>query len=320
MNMVVAAQVVGMTITKPLRLIFMGSPEFAVPCLQTLINSPHEVVAVYCQPPRPAGRGQKLQATPVQKIAQQHAITVHHPKSLKSVAEQKIFASYKPDIAIVAAYGLILPQAILDIPKRGCINVHPSALPRWRGAAPLQRTIMAGDEETQLCIMQMQAGLDTGPILTRQTFPLDDGTTAGQLHDIMAYSAGDAVLAAIHKNPTPIAQTKDGVTYAAKIDKAEAQIDWTKSATQIRQHILGLSPFPGAFSIYQGEVIKILNAELATDQGAAGTLLDDNLLVACGQHALRITHLQRAGKKPMTTEELLRGFTMPKGTAFNAAL
>lgn len=313
---VAAMRAVAMNTTSPLRLIFMGSPDFAVPCLQTLIDSEHEVVAVYCQPPRPAGRGHKLRATPVQQCAEKYGITVCHPTSLKSAEEQKRFADYDADAAIVAAYGLILPQSILDTPKRGCINVHPSKLPRWRGAAPLQRTIMAGDKQTSLCIMQMEAGLDTGPILLEQPLPIDDGMTAGQLHDIMAYNAGDAVLKVLAENPPRTPQSDDGVTYARKIEKGEAQIDWTKPAGEVRQHILGLSPFPAAFSEYDGEKLKILNAQLADGKGKAGTLLDDELAVACGEGAIRLTQLQRAGKKPMAADELLRGFNMPKGTCF----
>ena len=313
---IAAIQPVGTTITKPLKLIFMGSPAFAVPCLQALIDSQHEVAAVYCQPPRPAGRGQKLRPTPVQQLAEANNIAVHYPASLKSAEEQEIFANYQADAAIVAAYGLLLPQAILDAPKHGCINVHPSKLPRWRGAAPLQRTIMAGDNETSLCIMQMALGLDTGDILLEQPLTIADGTTAGQLHDIMAQNAGDAVLQVLAENPTPTPQSGDGITYAHKIDKAEARIDWTQPAQQVRQHILGLSPFPAAFTEYEGEKIKVLNAELSTGSGDAGVLLNDSLTIACGKDAVTLTHLQRAGKKPMTADELLRGFAMPKGSRF----
>ena len=299
----------------------MGSPDFAVPCLQALIDSEHEIVAVYCQPPRPAGRGHKLRNTPVHDLAESHGIPVHYPTSLKSAEEQKIFADYQADAAIVAAYGLLLPQAILDAPKRGCINVHPSRLPRWRGAAPLQRTIMAGDTETSLCIMQMEAGLDTGAVLREEPYHIADGMTAGELHDFMAARAGAAVLKVLAENPQPHPQSEQGVTYASKIDKAEARIEWSQPATKLRQHILGLSPFPGAFTEYQGETLKILNADLSSSPqpsppGGEGMVLDNALTVACAEGALRLTVLQRAGKKPMSAEELLRGHAIPKGARF----
>lgn len=316
--MIVATLAVAMSTTKPLKLIFMGSPAFAAPCLEELINSEHEVVAVYCQPPRPAGRGHKLRNTAAHELALHYEIPVHTPTSLKPSEEQEIFAQYKADAAIVAAYGLLLPQTILDAPKRGCINVHPSKLPRWRGAAPLQRTIMAGDTETALCIMQMEAGLDTGAILREEPITIPDGMTAGELHDIMANNAGSAVLRVLAENPNPTPQSEQGTTYASKINKAEARIDWHRASTEIRQHILGLSPFPAAFSEYQGEKVKILNADLAEGAGVAGTVLDDSLTIACGQGAIKLTNLQRPGKKPMAAEELLRGFTITKGSNFGA--
>ena len=300
--------------TTPLRLIFMGSPDFAVPCLQMLIDSPHEVVAAYCQPPRPAGRGHKLRPTPVQQLAEKYEIPVHYPKSLKSLEEQEIFAQYQADAAIVAAYGLILPQAILDAPKRGCINVHPSKLPRWRGAAPLQRTIMAGDSEISLCIMQMEAGLDTGPILREEPYPITDGTTAGELHDVMAQKAGPAILKVLTEQPKAITQAETGVTYAEKISKAEARINWAKPATTVRQHILGLSPFPAAYFELNGEKIKVLDCNLSTELSTSpGEALDDQLTIACGEGSIQLTRLQRAGKKAMNAQDLLRGFPVPKG-------
>ncbi len=315
---IAATQVASMNITKPLRLIFMGSPEFSVPCLKTLIDSEHKVVAVYCQPPRPAGRGHKLRNTPVHDLALKYDIPVHHPTSLKSSEEQQTFANYETDAAIVAAYGLLLPQAILDAPKRGCINVHPSKLPRWRGAAPLQRTIMAGDTETSLCIMQMEAGLDTGPILLEQLVEVPTGMTAGKLHDVMADKAGTAILQVLAEEPAAIAQSDEGVTYASKIDKAEARIDWDQAAKTALQHILGLSPFPGAFTELNGEKLKILNATLADGTGNAGELLDDSLTVACASGSIQLTKLQRAGKKPMEASKLLRGFSIAKGSQFDA--
>ena len=290
----------------------MGSPDFSVPCLQALIASEHEVVAIYCQPPRAAGRGQKLRPTAVQKVAEEHGITVHYPTSLKSAQEQEILANYEADAAIVAAYGLLLPQAILDAPKRGCINVHPSKLPRWRGAAPLHRTIMAGDTETALCIMQMNAGLDTGDILLEQPFTIADGTTTGNLHDAMAKLAGEAVLKVLAENPTAIPQSDQGITYASKIDKAEARIDWSKPAHEVRQHILGLAPFPAAWFEHEGEKIKALDAELSTEISTDyGVPLDDTLTIACGEGSIQLTKLQRAGKKPMSVKDFLRGYPIP---------
>ena len=294
----------------------MGSPAFAVPCLQSLLDSEHEVVATYCQPPRPAGRGHKLRPTPVQQLAEKHGIPVHYPESLKTEDEQQVFASYHADVAVVAAYGLLLPQAILDAPKRGCINVHPSKLPRWRGAAPLQRTIMAGDDETALCIMQMAAGLDTGDVLYEEPFSITDGMTAGKLHDVMARKAGAAVLHVLRNQPIAIPQSQQGVTYAQKISKQEVQIDWMQPAYSVRQHILGLSPFPAASFEYQGERIKVLDAVLAESiKGAQpGEVLDGVLTIACAEGAVRLVTVQRAGKKPMPAEEMLRGFPVQKGT------
>jgi methionyl-tRNA formyltransferase len=304
--------------TNPLKLIFMGSPAFALPCLQALIDSEHEVVAAYCQPPRPAGRGHKLRPTPVQTLAESHQIPIHSPKSLKSEEEQECFGAYEADAAIVVAYGLILPQPILDAPKRGCINVHPSALPRWRGAAPLQRTIMAGDSETSLCIMQMDAGLDTGDVLLEQPFSIPDGMTAGALHDEMAGCAGLAVLKVLANSPTPIPQNAEGVTYAEKISKAEAEINWNQPAHTVRQHILGLSPFPAAWSRYGTETIKILEGEIVPLQSAQppGSIIDEALTIACSDYGFRPTLLQRSGKKAMNRDDFLRGFEMPAGSKF----
>jgi len=295
----------------------MGTPDFAVPCLRHLIEQRHDLVAVYSQPPRPSGRGYKLTPSPVHQLAEKHGIPVYTPASLKTPEIQAQFADHQADAAIVAAYGLILPQAILDAYPMGCLNVHPSRLPRWRGAAPLQRTIMAGDTETAMTIMQMDAGLDTGDILSEQPVGIPSGMTAGELHDHMAALAGPAILAALHGlragTASPRKQSENGVTYAQKISKDEARIDWTQPADTVLHHIHGLSPYPGAYFEYQGEKIKLLKAAAASASGAAGTLLDDQLTLACGSGAIRPLLLQRAGKKPMPLDEFLRGFTLPKG-------
>ena len=316
----------------------MGTPAFAVPTLQHLMDSGQEIAAVYSQPPRPAGRGHKQRPSPVQQLAEAHGIPVHTPTSLKSAEAQETFHALKADAAIVAAYGLLLPQAILNGCPMGCINVHPSALPRWRGAAPIQRTIMAGDTATAMCIMQMDAGLDTGDILLREAFTIPDGMTAGSLHDHMAHIAGPLVVHALeglkNGNITPTPQHEGGALYAPKIDKAEARIDWQQPAAAIRQHILGLSPFPGAWTEVSGEKVKIpdciipSSCKSLTGDGVGypsanapdtapppGTILDDGLTIACGDdHAIRPTLIQRPGKKPMPTADCLRGWPILAGT------
>ena len=304
---------------KPLRIVFMGTPRFAVPSLQALIDSPHQIVAVYSQPPRPAGRGYKLVASPVQQLAEQQSIPVHCPVSLKKQPEQEAFAALKPDVAVVVAYGLLLPQAILAAPRLGCLNVHPSRLPRWRGAAPLQRQIMAGDTETSLCIMQMDAGLDTGDVLMQRDFPLEDATTAGALHDFMAQQAGPMLLETLSAlddgSAKPSVQAAEGVTYAGKISKDEAAVDFSLPARQVLRHIHGLSPFPGATCQLNGESLKLLEVRLVKNtSGAPGAVLDDGLTIACGEGAIQVLLAQRAGKKPMLADELLRGFPVLTGS------
>lgn len=297
----------------------MGTPDFAVPTLQYLIESGQQIVAVYSQPPRPAGRGHKLQPSPVHLLAEQHGIPVYTPTSLKSPEVQAEFGAHQADAAIVAAYGLLLPQAILDAYPMGCINVHPSKLPRWRGAAPLQRTIMVGDKTTAMCIMQMAAGLDTGDILWQKDMEIAEGTTAGELHDAMANLAGEAVLQTLQGlragTITPQPQSAEGVTYATKISKDEAKIGWTKPAEEVLAHIHGLSPYPAAYFEFADEKIKVLKATLDSKQGGnSGEVLDNNLTIACGSGAIHPTLIQRAGKKPMSTEEMLRGFAISQGT------
>lgn len=298
-----------------MRVIFLGSPDFAVPTLDALVAAGHEVVAAYTQPPRPAGRGKHSQPTAVEERAQALGIAVRSPKTLKSEEEQAAFAALAGDVAVVAAYGLILPQAVLDAPRLGCVNVHASLLPRWRGAAPVQRAIMAGDEVTGITIMQMEAGLDTGPILLRREVSIDR-KNAAQLTDELA-KVGALMTVEYLSDPDrypPQPQSEEEVTYAAKIRKEEARIDWAFPALQILHQVRGLAPFPGAWFEHDGERIKLLAAEVVEVDGQPGEVLDEKLLIACGEHALQPTLLQRAGKGAMSTDELLRGFAIPKGT------
>ena len=298
-----------------MRIIFMGTPDFAVPSLNALVEAGHDVVAVYSQPPRPAGRGKTVMPTPVHQRATALGIEVHTPLSLKDSAAQAAFAALTADIAIVAAYGLILPRAILDAPRLGCLNVHASLLPRWRGAAPIHRAILAGDDETGVTIMQMEAGLDTGPMRAKQSTPIGrktSGALTAELADMGASLLID-VLAALNSHP-PVDQPEDGVTYAAKIEKAESRIEFTQSAAQVDRQIRAFAPTPGAFFEHQGERIRILAAELAEGSGRPGTIIDDLMTVACGSGAIRPVRVQRAGKSAMSTAELLRGYALPSGT------
>lgn len=298
-----------------MRVIFMGTPDFSVPVLRALISK-HEVVCVYTQPPRPAGRGQKLTPSAVQKEAESHGIMVRYPVSLKSQTEQNLFEMLKADVAVVCAYGLILPQPILNACPKGCINVHASLLPRWRGAAPIQRAIMSGDDKSGVTIMQMEAGLDTGDMLLSESTPITDETTAGQLHDKLSEIGAKLILKVLDKMPTPVAQPFDGVTYAHKITKEDCVIDWNKPAATISAQIRGLSPYPKAFFTYNGEDIKVLNAKvlpIATKE-VIGTILDDNLTVACGLGTvLQLDELQRPGKAVVAREAFLRGYPIKKG-------
>ena len=302
-----------------MRIIFMGSPDFAVPTLDALVDAGHEVIAAYTQPPRPAGRGKGERETPVQQRAEELGIEVRYPKSLKGEAEQQAFAELEADVAVVAAYGLILPQPILDAPLLGCLNVHGSLLPRWRGAAPVQRAIMAGDEATGITIMQMEAGLDTGPMLFKRAVEIEDKNAAQLTEELAKLGAAMMVeVLADLPNYDPIEQPMDGVTYAAKISKAEARIDWSRPAAELVRLVQGLAPFPGAWFEANGERIKVLAArEEEADSpswGNDGRVLDDGLLIQCGKGALRPTLLQRAGKGAMSGDELLRGFAIAKGT------
>ncbi|WP_371225517.1 methionyl-tRNA formyltransferase [Roseovarius sp. 2305UL8-3] len=301
-----------------MRIVFMGTPEFSVPVLDALVEAGREIAAVYCQPPRPAGRGKKDRPTPVHARAEALGLPVRHPVSLKGADEQTEFAALNADIAVVVAYGLILPQAVLDAPKHGCLNIHASLLPRWRGAAPIHRAIMARDGETGICIMQMEAGLDTGPVLLRETTEIDSEETTGELHDRLSAMGAALIVEVLDRlgTLTPEPQSEEGMTYAAKIDKSEARLDWAWTAAEVDAHIRGLSPFPGAWSELDGERVKILKSRVSSGCGAPGRALDDALSIACGKGAVQLLRLQRAGRGAQDADEFLRGTPVPKGTAF----
>jgi len=314
----------------------MGSPDFAVPTLDALVGAGHELAVAYTQPPRPAGRGKAERPTAVELRARELGIEVRSPRSLRDEQVQQAFAELKADVAVVAAYGLILPQPILDAPRHGCLNVHASLLPRWRGAAPVQRAIMAGDEVTGITIMQMEAGLDTGPMLLRREVAIGD-KNAAQLTEELAKLGAAMMVEVLADLPRfePVPQPEQGATFAAKISKEEARIDWSRPAAELVRHVQGLAPFPGAWFEAQGERIKVLAAEVEPSarhsrasgnpaqtmenlgprfRGDDGMVLDDTLLIGCGEGALRPTLIQRAGKGAMSAEELLRGFPIPAGT------
>ena len=308
-----------------LRVVFMGSPAFSVGTLAEIIGAGHEVVAVYSQPPRPAGRGQAERPQPVHKFAAEAGIPVFTPLNLRGPEAVLQMQAHDADVAVVVAYGLLLPQAILDCPRQGCLNLHASLLPRWRGAAPIHRAIMAGDTETGIMVMRMEAGLDTGPVCLAERVAIGTDTTTGELHDELARRGGDLMvraLAALERGSLESrAQATEGVTYAHKIDKAEARIDFAKQAVDVHNHIRGLSPSPAAYfelkSTAGVERIKVLRSQVVDGHGAPGTTLDGELTVACGTGAVQLLLLQRAGKKPMLAAELLRGFTVPAGTVLN---
>jgi methionyl-tRNA formyltransferase len=300
----------------PLRLIFMGTPDFSVPTLLELVAHDHEIIAVYTRAPKPGGRrGLTLHPTPVEKEARRLGIPVLTPKTLKTPEALDGFRAHEADAAVVVAYGMILPQAILDAPKLGCFNLHASLLPRWRGAAPINRAIMAGDAETGVMVMKMDVGLDTGDVAMAERVSITDRMTASDLHDELSrLGAGLMVraLAALERGTLQLTrQADEGVTYAAKIDKGEARIDWAQPARAVLRHIHGLSPFPGAWCEMAGDGeparLKVLRCELASGSGAPGAALDDQLTIACGEGAIRITELQRAGKAPMKAADFLRG-------------
>jgi methionyl-tRNA formyltransferase len=298
-----------------MRIIYMGTPDFAVPTLEKLVEAGHDIVAVYSQPPRPAGRGKALRPTPVHERAEAMGLEVRTPLSLKEAQVQADFATLNADVAVVAAYGLILPKAVLAAPKRGCLNVHASLLPRWRGAAPIQRAILAGDNVTGVTIMDMEAGLDTGPMRAKHVTPIED-KTAGELTTELAHAGAELMIEVLEDMDAqpPVPQPEEGVTYAAKIDKSEARIDFARDAHFIERQIRAFNPAPGAFFEYHGERFRIHAAHIEHSSGPPGTLLDDSLLIGCGKDAIRPTLIQRAGRAAMSVGELLRGYEMAEGT------
>lgn len=303
-----------------MKLIFAGTPEFAAQALAAIIAAGHEVALVLTQPDRPAGRGMNLQPSPVKKLAEVHGIEVFQPLTLKEAEAQAKLAALGADVMVVAAYGLILPQAVLDLPRFGCINIHASLLPRWRGAAPIQRALLAGDAETGVCIMQMEAGLDTGPVLLRGAFPIGREDTTQVLHDRLAVLGGELVVEALGRLPLPAeAQPAEGVTYAHKIEKAEALIDWRRSAAELDRHIRAFNPFPGAQARFAGQVVKLWKASPVEAAGNAGCVLAIDrrqIVVACGQGALAVSELQKAGGKRLPVQQFLAGHPLQVGDRF----
>jgi methionyl-tRNA formyltransferase len=304
-----------------LRLIFMGTPDFAVPMLLDLAARGHDIVAVYTRAPRPAGRGLELQPTPVEREARRLSLPIHTPKTLKDAAAQEAFSAHDADAAVVVAYGLLLPKPVLVAPRLGCFNVHASLLPRWRGAAPINRAILAGDPQTGVSIMKMDEGLDTGPIAMQEPIAIAPDLTADELHDALARLGADLMmraLAAAERGSLQFTlQPQTGVTYAEKISNPETRLDWTKPWNEVHDRIRGLSPYPGAWFEIDGLRVKALRSSKGAGQGAPGTVLDDNLTIACGDGAVRLSRLQRAGKQPMTSEEFLRGMQIKPGTRVN---
>ncbi len=307
-----------------LRVVFMGTPDFSVPTLSEIVGAGHDVVGVYTQPPRPAGRGMEAKKSPVHSFAEEAGLPVFTPKSLRRAEVQREFASLGADVAVVVAYGLILPKAVLAVPRLGCLNLHGSLLPRWRGAAPIQRAIMADDKETGVMVMKMEEGLDTGPVALADRLSIGPDATAGEIHDHLSLMGATLMLRALKLlakgELTFSPQPKEGVTYAAKISKEETRIDWKKPATEVHNMIRGLSPYPGAwFEALLGgkaERVKVLRSVVVPGKGEPGLLLDGHLTVACGSQAIRLTQVQRAGRRPIGGAEFLRGFPLAKGTHF----
>ena len=294
-----------------MRVIFMGTPDFSVPALRA-IAARHQVMAVYSQPPRAAGRGQKPRPGPVMQAAEALGLPVRTPLRLRDAQAQAEFAALEADVAVVVAYGLILPQPILDAPRLGCLNIHASILPRWRGAAPIHRAVLAGDAETGVAIMQMEAGLDTGPVLAEARTPISAQDTTGDLHDRLSRMGAELIVEVLDRLPLPaVAQAEAGVTYADKIDKAEAAIDWTQPAAAVDRRIRGLSPFPGAWTLAGGERIKLLRSRVVPGQGAPGQVLS-GFTVACGEGAIEVLEAQRQGKRALAADEVLRGWMLPE--------
>jgi methionyl-tRNA formyltransferase len=301
-----------------MRLIFMGTPDFSVPTLVELAGRGHDIAAVYTRAAKPAGRGMEMQPTPVEREARRLGVPVHTPKTLKDAAAQETFRAHNADAAVVIAYGLILPKPILNAPKLGCFNVHASLLPRWRGAAPINRAIMAGDAESGVTIMKMDEGLDTGAMAMIECMPIGPDMTAGELHDTLSRLGADLMaraLAALERGSLALTpQSEQGVTYAGKISNAETRIDWSKPWQQVHDHIRGLSPVPGAWFELNGARVKVLRSTKGEGSGAPGTTLDDKLTIACGDGPVRLTLIQRAGKQPMSAEDFLRGTPVKAGT------
>ena len=298
-----------------MRLAFMGSPDFAVPALHALRDAGHEIAAVYCQPPRPAGRGHAVRPCPVHAAAQEMGLPVRTPARLRKDAQaQADFVALNLDIAVVVAYGLILPQAMLDAPRRGCLNIHASLLPRWRGAAPIQAAILTGDPETGITIMQMDAGLDTGPMLLRAAVPITPSTTASDLHDTLAALGARLILQALEDNPAPTPQPAEGASYAPKLERTDGKLDFFHSAIALDRRVRALNPWPGTFCKLGDVVLKILAAEPASGTGQPGIILDNALTVACGEAALRLTRVQLPGRAAQPADAFLRGHPLPPGT------
>jgi methionyl-tRNA formyltransferase len=297
------------------RIAFMGSPEFAVPALRALHGAGHVIAAVYCQPPRPAGRGHAVRRCAVHEAAAALGLEVRTPARLRrDEAEHAAFAALALDAAVVAAYGLILPPAMLAAPRRGCLNIHASLLPRWRGAAPIQAAILAGDAETGISIMQMDAGLDTGPVLLRAAVPIGARTTAATLHDTLAELGARLILRALAEDPPPVPQPADGATYAPKLTRHDGRLDWTRDAVALDRQVRAFDPWPGTFTTLGGETLKVLAAEPADGTGAPGSVLDDRLTVATGAATLRLIRVQAPGRAPLDAAAFLRGHKVPPGT------
>lgn len=305
-------------VVKPLNIVFMGTPDFSVPTLEALIAAGHHVGAVYTQPPRPAGRGQKERPSPVHMAAERHGIAVRTPRNLKDAADQTAFAALGADAAVVVAYGLLLPKAVLEAPRLGCFNLHASKLPRWRGAAPIQRAILAGDTETAVAVMRMEIGLDTGPIVRETVLGIGGRETAPALHDRLAAAGAPLMVAALDDlaegRASERIQPEDGITYARKIEKDEGRIDWSQPADDLDRLVRALGAAPGVSFALGSERIKLLEAEPVAGRGAPGTAIDDALTIACGAGALRLLRLQRPGKGPLPAADFLRGFPVPAGT------
>jgi methionyl-tRNA formyltransferase len=302
-----------------MRIAFMGSPDFAVPALRALHKSGHDIAAVYCQPPRPAGRGHAVHHCPVHTAAEALGLPVRTPVRLRQDLDaQAAFRALGLDAAVVAAYGLILPQTMLDAPRRGCLNIHASLLPRWRGAAPIQAAILAGDSRTGVTIMQMDAGLDTGAVLLCDSVPITAETTAGMLYDQLARMGARLILSALADPPRPVPQDDNDATYAPKLTKADGRIDWTRSSEQIERQIRAFDPWPGTYTTLSGKPLKILSAQMVSSIGPPGTVLDNALTVACGGGAIRIRRLQLAGRVALDTEAFLRGHPIPAGTVLGS--